>query len=135
VAERVFRTLSFHHQVIYLQEFISHGDHDLRILVLGGEAVASMQRVADSWKTNVSLGASPMACSPSRKVKKLAVKAAETIGCELAGVDILESEKGQFIIELNSQPGWKGLQSVTAWNIADRIVKYVLSRLDKCRDS
>jgi ribosomal protein S6--L-glutamate ligase/tetrahydromethanopterin:alpha-L-glutamate ligase len=135
VAERVFRVLSFHHQVVYLQEFISHGDHDLRILVLGGEAVASMRRVANSWKTNVSLGASPMAYNPSIKIKGLAVKAAETIGCELAGVDILESEKGPLIIELNSQPGWKGLQSVTTWSIADRIVKYVLSRLDKRRDS
>jgi RimK family alpha-L-glutamate ligase len=135
VAERIFRALSFHHQVMYLQEFVPHGNHDIRILVLGREAVASMRRVADSWKTNVSLGASPMACNPSKRIKELAVKAAETIGCELAGVDILESEKGPLIIELNSQPGWRGLQSVTTWNIADRIVKYVLSRSSKRRDS
>jgi RimK family alpha-L-glutamate ligase len=128
VAERIFRALRFHHQIMYLQEFIPHGNHDLRILVLGGKAIASMRRVADSWKTNVSLGASPTTYTPPKKVKELAVKAAEIVGCELAGVDILESEKSPLIIELNSQPGWKGLQSVTSLNIADSIVKYVLYR-------
>jgi glutathione synthase/RimK-type ligase-like ATP-grasp enzyme len=49
----------------------------------------------------------------------------------VAGVDILEGPSGPLIVELNSQPGWRGLQSVTKVNIADEIVRWVLSELKK----
>jgi len=130
IAERIFRTLAFHRHVLYLQEFISHGRSDLRIFVLGDRILASMRRVAESWKTNVSLGAKPIPYKPPRDIEELALKASETIGCEVAGIDILESRNGPLIIELNSQPGWRGLQSVTPFNIADEIVDYVLRRID-----
>ena len=128
VAERIFRALDFNHQVLYLQEFVPHGNHDVRIFVLGSRVLASMRRVADSWKTNVSLGARPALYEPPVRIERLATRASETVGCEVAGVDILETEKGPLIVELNSQPGWKGLQTVTQVNIADEIVRYVLSR-------
>jgi len=129
VAERIFRALEFHHQVIYLQEYIPHGNYDLRVLVLGGRVLAAMRRVSNMWKTNVSLGAKPVPYKPTEDVENLAVKAAEVIGCEVSGVDILESDKGLFIVELNSQPGWRGLQSVTNTNIADEIINYVIRRI------
>ena len=128
VAERIFRSLVFHHEVLYLQEFISHGDYDVRVFVLGERVLASMRRVAGSWKTNVSLGARPVPYKSPRQIEKLALEAAKTVGCEVAGVDILETVGGSFIIEINSQPGWRGLQSVTKVNIADEIVHYVLER-------
>jgi ribosomal protein S6--L-glutamate ligase len=53
------------------------------------------------------------------------------IGCGVAGVDILESEKGPVIVELNSQPGWRGLQSVADVDIADEVVRFVLSELKR----
>ncbi|KYH41921.1 MAG: hypothetical protein AYL31_003420 [Candidatus Bathyarchaeota archaeon B26-1] len=131
VAERIFRAVDFHHQVLYLQEFIPHGSSDLRALVLGGRVLASMRRVSDSWKTNVSQGAKPLPVNLDEEVEEIAVKAAEAVGCELAGVDILESAGGPVIVEVNSQPGWRGLQSTTTINIADEIVKYVLHRIKR----
>jgi RimK family alpha-L-glutamate ligase len=131
MAERIFRGLEFNHQVLYIQEFIPHGNFDDRLFVLGEKVIASMRRTADSWKTNVSLGAKPTPYKASPDIKNLALRAAETIGCEIAGVDILETEKGPFLIEINSQPGWRGLQSVTEINIADEIVNYVLARVSK----
>jgi len=131
VAERIFRALDYNHQVLYIQEFIPHGDYDLRLLVLGKRVLASMKRVAASWKTNISLGAKPMPYHPPREIKDLAVNAAETLGCELAGVDILQTKKGALVIEVNSQPGWKGLQTVTEINIADEIAGYVLAKVEK----
>jgi ribosomal protein S6--L-glutamate ligase/tetrahydromethanopterin:alpha-L-glutamate ligase len=128
VAERIFRALDFNHQIVYMQEFIQHGSFDLRLLVLGKRVLASMKRVGTSWKTNISLGAMPVPYIPPREIKDLAVKAAEILGCELAGVDILQTKKGPFLIELNSQPGWKGLQTVTEINIADEIARYVISK-------
>lgn len=129
IAARVFRTVSFHHGVLYLQEFISHGVSDVRAFVIGDRVVAAMLRVAETWKTNVSQGAKPMPFELDKETEDLVVKAASVVGCKVAGVDFLESSHGPVIVELNSQPGWHGLQSVTSVDIAEEIVKYVLSEL------
>ena len=131
IAERIFRALDFNRQVLYIQEFIPHGHYDLRLLVLGNKVIASMKRVASSWKTNISLGAEPVHYNPPSEIKEIAVRAAEILGCELAGVDILQTSKGPVIVEVNSQPSWKGLQTVTEINIADEIARYVLSKTGK----
>jgi ribosomal protein S6--L-glutamate ligase/tetrahydromethanopterin:alpha-L-glutamate ligase len=128
IAERVFNTLNFHRSVLYLQEFLPHENYDIRILVLGGRILSAMRRVADSWKTNISVGAKPEYYKVNKKIGELALKASKVIGCELSGIDILMSKKGPVIIENNSQPGWKGLQSVTKLNIGDAIINYVLRK-------
>ena len=129
VAERLFRAILFYHGVLYLQKFIPHGDSDIRVFVVGNRVVAAMRRVAPNWKTNVSLGAKPVALSHSEEMERLAVEAAEILGCKIAGVDMLESDDGPIIIELNSQPGWRGLQTVALVNIAEEIVKFVISEM------
>ena len=129
VAARLFQTISFHHGVLYLQEFIKHEDSDIRAFVIGNQVVAAMRRISTGWKTNVSCGAKPAPLKPSAELEKLAVKAAKVIGCKVTGVDIIEGPDGLLILELNSQPGWKGLQSVTEVCIADEIIAYVLSEL------
>ncbi len=129
VAERIFRSISFYHGVIYLQEFIPHGLSDIRAFVVGDRVIASMKRMAETWKANVSLGAKPISLNLNKELEDLAVKTAKVIGCKVAGVDILEGPRGPLVIELNSQPGWRGLQSVTKANIAEEIVGYALSEL------
>lgn len=129
IATRIFRAVSFYHGVLYLQEFVPHGVSDIRAFVIGDRVVASMRRVAETWKTNVSLGAKPVSIKLSSELENRAVRAAKVIGCKVAGVDILEGPNGPMIVELNSQPGWRGLQSVTKINIADKIVEYVLSEI------
>jgi RimK family alpha-L-glutamate ligase len=128
VAERVFRTLRFYRHVIYVQEFVAHGKRDIRTFVVGGKVVAAIYRVSESWKTNVSQGAIPVKANLVAETEKLAVRAAEAIGCEVAGVDLMESESGLLVNEVNSQPGWRGLQSTTKVNIADHIAEHVLSK-------
>ena len=129
VAARVFRTISFYHGVLYLQEFIPHGDSDIRAFVIGDQVIAAMRRISENWKTNVSLGAKPVSLQLSSELENLAVKAAKVIGCKVTGVDLMEGPEGPVVIEINSQPGWKGLQSVTKTNIADEIISYVVSEL------
>jgi ribosomal protein S6--L-glutamate ligase len=90
-----------------------------------------MRRVAESWKTNYSQGARPAPITLNSTLEELAVKAATAVGCKIAGVDILESPDGPKICDVNSQPGWKGLQMVTKVNIAEQIVDFVLSELKK----
>jgi len=128
VAERVFRTLRFHRHVLYVQEFVRHGKKDMRVFIIGGKVVASMYRVSESWKTNVSQGATPVKANPVAEAEKLALEAASAVGCEIAGVDIMESDTGLLVNEVNSQPGWRGLQTTTRISIADQMAEYVLSK-------
>lgn len=129
VAERLFRAIVFYHGVLYVQKFIPHGTSDIRALVVGDRVAAAMHRVSSMWKTNVSLGATPVALNLSQELEKLAVQTSQVIGCKVAGVDILESEDGPVVIELNSQPGWRGLQSVASVNIAEEIARFVVSEM------
>jgi RimK family alpha-L-glutamate ligase len=131
VADRIFRAIAFQNGVLYLQEFIRHGFSDIRAFVLGDRVLASMRRVAEGWKTNVSRGAKPTPMDLDRDLRELAVKASETVGCIVSGVDILESEGGPKVIEVNSQPGWMGLQTVTSFNIADEIIRHIVSRVKR----
>jgi len=128
-ATRVFKILAQHRQVCYVQEYMPHRGRDIRAFVVGDEVVASMYRVAEGWKTNVSQGAVPVQLSLGGELEGLAVGAANALGCEIAGADIMETSGGPVLLEVNSQPGWKGLQSVTEGNIAEMIVKHVLGRV------
>jgi RimK family alpha-L-glutamate ligase len=129
VVKRVVSDLHFLRHVLYLQEFIPHGGRDIRIFVVGGEIVASMQRVSPSWKTNIALGAKPVPFTPSEELANLALKACEVLGCDIAGVDVIESpSNGYLLTEVNSQPGWMGLQAVTKVNVAAKIVRFLISK-------
>jgi ribosomal protein S6--L-glutamate ligase/tetrahydromethanopterin:alpha-L-glutamate ligase len=107
---------------MYVQEYLEHGDRDIRVFVLGGEAIAAMYRVGPAWKTSVRQGARPEPCKLSSDLAQLAVRCAATIGLEYAGVDVLETDRGPIVTEVNSSSGWQGLQQVTHFDIADRIV-------------
>lgn len=131
VAATIFRAITFYHGVIYLQEFVPHGSSDIRAFVVGDRVVAAMKRVANTWKTNYSQGARPVPMELNKTLEEMAVKSASLIECKIAGVDILESSRGPIFVEVNSQPGWRGLQSVTKVNIADEIVGFILSELKK----
>ena len=131
IADTIFKAITFHHGVIYMQEFVEHGFSDIRAFVLGDQVISSMRRVATGWKTNYSRGAKPAAAEISDEFKELAVKAAKAVGCKVAGVDILEGPAGPRIVDVNSQPGWKGLQMVAKVNIAEEIVKFVLKEIKK----
>ena len=131
VASTTFRAITFYHGVVYIQEFVHHGLSDIRAFVVGNRVVAAMRRVSNSWKTNCSQGARPELIKLDNALEDIAIKSTKLIQCKIAGVDILESPRGPLIVEVNSQPGWRGLQSVTQTNIADEIVSFILSELKK----
>ncbi|MGD8544721.1 MAG: RimK family alpha-L-glutamate ligase [Candidatus Bathyarchaeota archaeon] len=131
VAITVFRSIIFSHGVIYLQEFIPHGFSDIRAFVVGNRLVAAMKRIASTWKTNYSQGAKPTLIKLNPETERMAITSASLVECKIAGVDIIESSRGPLFIEVNSQPGWKGLQSVAEVNIADEIVGFILSEVKK----
>ncbi len=131
IADTIFKAITFHHGVIYMQEFVPHGHSDLRAFVIGEQVVACMRRMATGWKTNYSQGAKPATAQISKEFEEIAIKSAKAVGCKIAGVDILEGPDGPRIVDVNSQPGWKGLQVVAKVNIAEEIVNFVLKELKK----
>jgi RimK family alpha-L-glutamate ligase len=131
VAYRIFRALEMIRSVYYVQEFIPHANRDIRAFVVGGRVVASMLRTAERWKTNISSGGTAKPYELPPDLVELSLKASEAIGLDYSGVDILVSEGDGTpnIVELNSTPGWQGLQTVTEIDIAGIVVDYVLSRI------
>ena len=90
-----------------------------------------MLRRGEYWKTNISAGGSAEPYEVEEELAELSVRATETIGLEYSGVDLLRSkEDGQvYVIELNSTPGWQGLQTVTDENIAGLVVDHLMSKI------
>lgn len=111
--------------VYYLQDFVAPAtDHfqDWRVLVSDGRILSAMIRRSATWVTNVHQGAEPLAHSPDPHMAELALAAVEAIGADYAGVDLIAGADGRLmLLEINSNPAWKGLQSVTAEEIADRL--------------
>ena len=130
LAENVIYSLSQLNHVFYLQEFVKHYNRDIRILVLGDKVIAGMYRISDTWKTNIYAGAKAEPIEITNELRNLAIKAAEITKTEIAGVDIIESEKGLTVLEVNSIPGFTALQKVTDINIAEEIITYFLENAE-----
>jgi ribosomal protein S6--L-glutamate ligase len=110
----------------YLQEFLPHAGWDVRVLVIGDQTFA-MRRIAAAgeWRTNISLGGRPEAFAPPTGWLELARRAAAAVGATVAGVDILPTDDGPVVLEVNAVPGWQGLQAVTEIDLADEIAALV----------
>jgi len=123
--------------VFYLQRFVGPARppfEDMRILVSGGEAIAAMRRRSSHWITNVRQGAKPLAVEPSAREAEIALAAAEALGVDFAGVDIINDDRGApLILEVNSMAGWSGLQRVTPFSIADRVAADALAQMTRAR--
>ncbi len=129
-AYRVLRAWELNRCIYYVQEYVPHFRKDIRAFVLGDRVLAAMLRRGNGWKTNFSKGASIEPIRLSADMEELAVKAAGLFHLDYAGVDLMRAEDGRiYVIEINSIPGWRGIQKTTDRNIAAQIVDHVLSTL------
>lgn len=117
---------------VILQEFIkdSYGK-DLRVFTIGGRAIASMERKAaeGGFKANFSDGASVIPYVVSPEIAKLATEAARISGLDIAGVDLLFDGDHFKICEVNSSPGFEGLESCCNINIPQEVLNYIISKM------
>jgi RimK family alpha-L-glutamate ligase len=128
LAWRTFRVLEQTGQLIYQQQFIHHPGFDIRVLVMGGKVRAAMQRnAANDWRTNVAQGGTPQRIKLTTREAELAIRAAEAVGCPVAGVDLLPGSNGQlYVIEVNAVPGWRALAPTCGIDVAAAIVKFLV---------
>ncbi len=124
--------LTSSHGVYYLQRFVhcdGIGFSDHRVFVINGIAVAAMRRRGSFWLNNVARGATCELIELEPEMVELAVKATEVLAMDYAGVDIIRDRKGNCtVIEVNSIPAWKGLESVCDINVAELMVDDLLFR-------
>jgi tetrahydromethanopterin:alpha-L-glutamate ligase len=116
----------------YLQRFVGRDKawRDFRVMVVGGRAVAAMARHGQSWITNVARGAQCERITLTPRLADLSIAAAEVVGADYAGVDLIEDEHGSLLVlEINSSPAWKGLQSVAHHDISDLVAEHALRRI------
>lgn len=114
---------------VLIQRFVTEArGRDLRALVVGGEVVGAMRRHAceGEFRSNIHRGGVGESVTLSRSLERLALQAARAIGVELAGVDMLESKNGPLILEVNSSPGFQGLEEATGTDIALRIMEHAM---------
>ncbi len=126
-AYRVLRSWELNRYIYCIQEYIPHHQEDIRAFVVGDRVVAAMRRRGKKWKTNVSQGAEIEPVTLSSEMEKLALKATHLIDLDYAGVDLMISEGGQiYVVEINSIPGWRGLQKISSLKIAESIIDHAM---------
>ncbi|HSM52685.1 30S ribosomal protein S6--L-glutamate ligase [Altererythrobacter litoralis] len=113
---------------ILVQEFIKEaGGTDIRALVVGGKVVAAMKRsgAPDEFRSNLHRGGSAEVIKITPEERSTAVRAARWMGLNVCGVDMLRSNHGPVIMEVNSSPGLEGIEVATGKDVAGMIIKFI----------
>ncbi|MDB5167756.1 MAG: rimK [Candidatus Saccharibacteria bacterium] len=112
---------------ILLQEFVKESaGTDIRAFVVGSRVVASMKRQSldDDFRSNLHKGGEGTVIKLTEEERKMAIKAAKAMGLNIAGVDMMRSDRGPLILEVNASPGF-GIEKVTGRDVAGSIIEYV----------
>lgn len=113
---------------ILVQEFIGEAEaSDVRALVVGGEVVAAMLRRGKpgEFRSNLHRGGVGEPVVISEEERRIALKAAEVMGLNVCGVDMLRTSRGPKVLEVNSSPGFKGIESVTGADVAGAVIRFL----------
>lgn len=115
-----------------VQEFIGEANgSDLRCFVVGGKVVAAMQRDASAgeFRANLHRGGSAQKATLSVQERRIAIRAAEALGLGIAGVDLLRSNRGPLLLEVNASPGLEGIESATGVDVSGAIIAHLEAQL------
>src|SRR6056297_736736 len=113
---------------VIVQEFIEEAKgEDIRAFVVDGKVVGALKRkgVEGEFRSNIHRGGSGELIKLTKEERRAALVAARAMGLSVAGVDMLQSERGPLVLEVNSSPGLEGIESATGKNIAGRIISFV----------
>ncbi len=113
---------------LLVQEFIEEaGGSDIRVIVVDGQVVGAMKRqgAEGDFRSNLHQGGSATLHKLSRKEKATALAAAKAMGLGVCGVDMIPSERGPLVMEVNSSPGLEGIEKATGIDVAGKIMDYI----------
>jgi ribosomal protein S6--L-glutamate ligase len=131
-AESVINAFKALRANLLVQQFIKEArGRDLRCFVIDGKVVASIERraAAGEFRANIHQGGTAHIVKITAEERRLAIKAAKVLGLQVAGVDIIRSENGPLLLEVNSSPGLEGIESATGKDIASMIIASIEKKL------
>lgn len=102
----------YEHKVFYIQEFVAKPDRDIRVVAVDGEPIAAMARSSEHWLTNAAKGATTEVFEPDEKALELVERASDAVGGGLLGIDLMETEEGYTVHEVNHTVEFKALNEV-----------------------
>jgi [lysine-biosynthesis-protein LysW]---L-2-aminoadipate ligase len=119
---------SYHHSIFYVQEYVAKKGGDIRAFVVGDRVIGASYRSSEHWITNVARGATTAPCEVTGPIESLALAAAAAVGGEILGVDIVDTDAGYKVIEINTGAEFKGLLEATGVDVPSAIVQYLKAR-------
>ncbi len=132
VGMHIFSYFTNANKPMYVQKYLQKKrGGDYRIIVVGGEVIGGIFRKSKGWKSNIAQGGIPKAVKPDSELKELAVKSAEALGLEFAGVDIAETKDGYSVLELNPAMTWQGFKKATGINPAKSIISHLIEQVKR----
>ena len=127
-AESVIQAFRGMKAYLLVQEFIAEaGGADLRLFVVGDRVIAAMQRQAaeGEFRSNLHQGGSASSVKITPEERKTAVQACKALGLKVGGVDVLRSDRGPLVLEVNSSPGIEGIERATGKDVAGLVIQFV----------
>ena len=115
------------HAIIYLQEHVAKPGRDIRAFVIGDRVIAAIYRSSEHWLTNTARGAEASRCDVSAELADVAQRAADAVGGGIVAVDLVESDRGLLVLEVNHTMEFRNSIATTGVDIADEVAGYVLA--------
>ncbi|MDE0310572.1 MAG: lysine biosynthesis protein LysX [Acidiferrobacterales bacterium] len=128
IVEHKERLGSYQHSIFYIQEYIDKNGRDIRSFVVGDDCIAAIYRESGHWITNTARGAVASNCPVTDEIASVSAAAARAVGGGILAVDLLESERGLLVNEVNYTMEFRNSIEPTGVNIPEKIVEYVISR-------
>jgi [lysine-biosynthesis-protein LysW]--L-2-aminoadipate ligase len=117
---------SFHHGAFYIQEYVNKPGRDIRSFVVGDETICAIYRDSPHWITNTARGGVATNCPVTDEINELSLRAARAVGGGVVAIDLLESEGGLLVNEVNYTMEFRNSIDTTGVNIPARVVEYVV---------
>jgi [lysine-biosynthesis-protein LysW]---L-2-aminoadipate ligase len=120
---------SYHHSIFYIQEYVPKRGGDIRAFVVGDRIIGASYRASEHWITNVARGATSESYPVTSELEDIALRSAQAVGGEILGVDLVETDEGLKVIEINTGAEFKGLIEATSADVPEAIVEYVRTKV------
>lgn len=116
------------YSIFYMQEYVKRPPRDIRTFVIGNRVVGGMYRYQPEgdWRTNAAIGGRAEKCEITPEIESISIKAAQSVGSGILGIDIMESDRGYLVHEVNSTTEFKTIARVTQIDIPGEILDYLV---------
>lgn len=132
LAYNAYKMLDRLYHPMIIQKYINNPGRDIRVFVIGDQCIGAVYKYIPEgqWKSNVAQGGKMVEEEMPSEIIELGFKANKAMGLDYSGVDIIESEDGPVVLEVNAAPGWQGLKEATGKEVSELVVRYGVEQVE-----